>query len=101
MPTTLKCKICGAVWLRHSTIPDTFGMAGDKYYVGKTNYYVATYNRLKGKCPGCGREMPDPAGFKDRMGVRVVDARLPAEEQERLRMATGGRNAFNWGRRKK
>jgi len=101
VPTTLKCKECGAVWLNHATIPDTRGMAGDKYYAGKLNYYVAVYNKLKGKCTGCGRAMPDPAGFKDLLQAEVVDARMNAEAKEALRMATGGRNSGNFRRRKK
>ena len=82
-------------------IPDTFGMASDKHYTGKTNYYVSVFHEHNGHCPGCGRAMPDLAGFKDLLQVEVVDARLGAEAQEALRMRTGGRNAGNFRRRKK
>ena len=101
MPTTLKCKQCGAIWLSHPSIPDTFGMAGDKYYAGKLNYYVSVFREHNGHCPGCGRAMPNPAGFKDLLQAEVVDARMGAEAQETLRMRTGGRNAGNFRRRKK
>jgi len=101
VPTTLYCKECGCIWLEHTTIPDTHGRQGDKYYMGKKNYYVAAYERLGGHCPGCGREMVDPDVFKHYLGVRVVDALLSEVQKEALRMRTGGRNAGNFRRRKK
>ena len=101
VPTTLKCKECDAVWLRHPMIPDTFGMAGDRYYTGKLNYYVSVFHEHNGRCPGCGRAMPDPAGFKALLSVEVVDAQMDEEEREALRMRTGGRNAQTHRRRKK
>jgi len=103
VPTTLHCKECGYVLLKHPTVPDlyAFGSRNPRNHRGKAPFYTRLYEKLNGECPGCKRKLPLPSGYKNELQVRVVAAKMLAKAIEALRMRTGGRNAGNFRRRKK
>ena len=59
MPTVLKCR-CGAILLEDREIP-----------TGEDWYRNEVYDFFGGKCPKCGRELPEPSQFVDTMKVDV------------------------------
>jgi len=68
MPTLLKCCECGAAlgeWPGFPEVPSAEVQCPDR------SYYSHVYDRLRGRCPGCGRRLPSPSLFASVMRVDV------------------------------
>jgi hypothetical protein len=59
MPTVLRCISCGFILREYPELPDS------------PTYYQEEYHLLDGKCPKCGRPLPQPSKFVDAIQAKV------------------------------